>query len=266
MHHLDSSQYRPAARDTPFDVSFGASPSAGEDGLIEITQQRIVYEDGHLLAVDKPSGLVCHPTVDPARDHLIGAVSRWLQHRDGEPGYLRLIHRLDVGTSGVTIFSRRPESDSVLGDAFATRSVSKVYWAIVVRATTESPPSEPLHIRSYLAPGAGPKGRTSTVRSGGRPAHTVVRALELADDIALVEARPHTGRTHQIRVHLAELGFPILGDTLYGGEAPDAKRLMLHARSLELAHPSTAEDLHIEAPAPRAFVRRFASLRSRSST
>jgi 23S rRNA-/tRNA-specific pseudouridylate synthase len=157
------------------------------------------------------------------------------------------------------LFSRHPDVDAVLSEAFAERRVRKTYWAIVARPAREIP-RDWTPLRSFLAPGRGAGGRTIAVRSGGQPAHTDVRALEVVGDLVLVEARPLTGRTHQIRVHLADYGAPILGDALYGGETEGVKRLMLHARRLELQHPTTAQPVSIEAPAPRAFTHRFVGL------
>jgi len=227
---------------------------------VELTARRILHEDSELLGVDKPPGLVAHATVDPRRDHLVAAVSRYLRARDGEVGHLAQIHRLDRDTSGVVLFSRVPALDGVLGAAFAERRVEKVYLA-VVRERPDAPfPDGTTELDAYLAPRKGPGGRTLAVRSGGKPARTRVRALERAEGRVLIEARPLTGRTHQIRVHLAELGFPILGDELYGGQERDTKRLLLHALRLELPHPTRGERVCVEAPPPRAFLQRFAGL------
>jgi RluA family pseudouridine synthase len=225
-----------------------------------LAARHILFEDDDLLAVDKPAGLVSHGTVDPARDHLVAALTRLLVERDGEAGHLTLLHRLDRDTSGVVLLSRRPEHDGPLGEAFAQRRVAKTYLAIVeVSPGLEFPTCV---LDAYLAPGKGPGGRTAVVRAGGRPAVTHVRPLQRHGDLCLVEARPLTGRAHQIRVHLAHAGFPIVGDALYGGRTADVRRLLLHARQVELAHPRTAQRLTIAAPPPRAFSSRFPSLRA----
>ena len=222
---------------------------------VELTARRILFEDDALLAIDKPSGLVAHATVDRDRDHLVAALQRWLTARDGEAGHLSLVHRLDRGTSGVVVFSRDPAGDAALGEAFAAKTARKTYLAIVRPRDAAAVVAQT--IDAYLAPGKGPGGRTAIVRSGGQPARTDVRPLAERDGLVLVQAQPGTGRTHQIRVHLAHVGLPLLGDALYGVVDPDAKRLMLHAWRLELPHPRTSEMLSIEAPWPRAFRRRF---------
>jgi len=227
---------------------------------VELTARRILYEDPDLLIVDKPPGLVAHATVDPKRDHLVAALRRFLSARDGEVGHLAQHHRLDKETSGAVLFCRNPEHDAALGAAFAERRVEKVYWAVVPRREDEPFPPGITELDGYLAPHKGPGGRTLVVRSGGKPARTRVRMLRASDDRLLVEARPLTGRTHQIRVHLADLGFPILGDDLYGGVTPDTKRLLLHALRLEFDHPARDERVRVMAPPPRAFRSRFEGL------
>lgn len=233
-------------------------------GCVLVSLRRILFEDAEVLAVDKPPGLVCHATVDRTRDHLHAAMQRLLAERDGDPGHLTLVHRLDRDTSGVVVFSRHPDADGPLGDAFAQRRVDKRYLA-AVRLPDPDPLSAtanaPLEVRRFLAPGKGPGGRTAVVRSGGQSSCTFVRELERIADMGLIEARPTTGRTHQIRVHLADLGCPILGDTLYGGDDPNVKRLLLHAATLSLPHPRTGRPLEISAPPPRALRNRFGSLR-----
>lgn len=223
---------------------------------VEITPRRVLHEAGGLLAVDKPSGLISHASVDPDRDDLVAAVRRYLEARDGTCAHLAQHNRLDRDTSGVVLFSTRPDLDRALGDAFAERRVHKTYYAIV-KVESQPFPSGTTELDGYLAPGKGRGGRTEVVRSGGKPSRTLVRSLVRADGMELVEARPLTGRTHQIRVHLAHLGFPILGDDLYGGDHPDVKRLLLHAARLELDHPQSAEHLTFLAPLPRAFRSRF---------
>ncbi len=230
--------------------------------LAELTPRRILHEDADLIAVDKPPGLVSHATVDPHRDHLVAALSRWLAARDGEVGHLAQHHRLDRDTSGVVLFSRTPELDAALGAAFAERRVDKTYLAIVARDPARPFPPGVTELDAHLAPGKGPGGRTRVVRAGGRPSRTRVQARLESEALLLVEARPLTGRTHQIRVHLSTMGFPILGDELYGGAATGVKRLMLHALRLELPHPRTGEPLRIVAPPPRAFRSRFAAVGS----
>jgi RluA family pseudouridine synthase len=225
---------------------------------VEIGPAQILFEDADLLAVDKPAGLVSHATVDPGRDHLVAAVSRLLAARDGAVGHLTQLHRLDRDTSGVVLFSRSAPLDAAVGAAFAQRMVEKVYLA-VVSARVELGPGETTW-RDYLSKARDRSGRMRVVRSGGQPAITTVRLRARMGDRLLVEARPRTGRTHQIRVQFAQRELPIVGDDLYGGETAGGETLCLHAWRLAFTHPRTGARLEIVAPPPVAFTVHFPDL------
>jgi RluA family pseudouridine synthase len=215
---------------------------------VELEEASILHEDEWVLAVDKPSGLPTHATRDPTRDHLLASVARLLGRRGLEAAELFAVHRLDVGTSGVVLLARRPEANAPLSRAFAQREVDKRYDAVVFAGDEEIPPS--FEVRRYLRA----KGRRAlVVRSGGKPSHTVFERIGAKGDRCLLSAHPTTGRMHQIRVHLADRGTPILGDHLYGHRRAHAERLMLHARSLSLPHPSGRGTLEIVAPTPAVF-------------
>ena len=205
----------------------------------------VLHEDAWLLAVNKPAGMASQGTQASDRHDLMALLGR---QRPGEA--LHLQHRLDAGTSGVILLAKAGAGD--LGRAFQERRVHKSYLArtatTAAACTVEAP--------------VGRLRNTNPVRWGcagdlmePRPALTVLRPATEEETAGLVPghwvvAAPETGRTHQIRVHLASLGAPILGDTLYGG-APDAQ-LWLHAWILELEHPVTGEALRLVAP-PRRF-------------
>ncbi len=204
----------------------------------------VLWQDGAVVAVSKPPGLPSGPTRDPGRVHAERAVS----DRLGEA--LTLVHRLDRDTSGVLLLARTPAADRDLAAEFRRREVEKVYLA-VVRGT----PPDGWEVVSHLREGEG--GRMHTVRSGGMRAQTRFRTVGRGNGHALVEARPRTGRTHQIRVHLARAGCPIVGDALYGG-APSVggrpvHRHLLHARNLVFPHPATGEPVRVDAPVPGDF-------------
>ncbi|MDY0004162.1 MAG: RluA family pseudouridine synthase [Polyangia bacterium] len=245
-----------------------------------MTEERILYEDGQLLVVDKPPGLPTHATLDAARDSLVAATERYLRERDGienteRAPYLGLHQRLDRDTSGALLFAKDPAVNSALGRLFSERLVQKTYLALAVRP--KEPPPSTWTVENYLGPaprrkGMGKRTRYQAVRSGGAPARTDFRLLETFARGLLVEARPRTGRTHQIRVHLAGAGLPIMGDDLYGlaeGARPghdsagqEPPRLMLHASSLAFPHPSTGDGLVIESPLPEDFRAWLSRLRS----
>lgn len=226
---------------------------------MELSARRVLYEDEDLIAVDKPSGLVVHATPDPSRDHLVAALTRMLVARGDPQPQLSLLHRLDVGTSGVVLFAKNRGVAGALGQAFAERRATKTYLALVTVEAREFGAGT-IAVDDFLAPGRGAGGRTLRVRSGGQPAASRFRVLAVGGAWALIEAIPQTGRTHQLRVHLANLGFPIGGDTLYGGALDNVKRLLLHAWRLRIDHPRTQQPLEIEARPPPAFRQRIERL------
>jgi 23S rRNA pseudouridine1911/1915/1917 synthase len=193
----------------------------------------VLFEDAWLVAVAKPAGLASVPTADPSRPSLAGAVEAWLRGR-GRRGRLAVHQRLDRETSGVVLFAHDPRANAGLAAAFASHAIEKAYAALVARPRSAVP--DAFH-------------RDTPV--DGRPARTEFRVRERLAGGLVLEARPRTGRKHQIRIHLAEAGLPILGDSRYGG--PAAARSMLHAERLELAHPVTAQRLRIECPPPADF-------------
>ena len=206
----------------------------------------IMFEDAWLLAVDKPAGLATQGTWASDRHDLLALLKT--QRPDLA---LFLHHRLDQGTSGLLLFAKDPAANKGLADAFAGRDIEKRYLARL---------SEPLEACTVEAPigrirGADP-GRFGCAGDLMEPksARTDFRPATPEETAGLVPghyvvARLHTGRTHQIRVHLAHLGRPILGDALYGGAPSD--RLWLHAWRLGLKHPVTGDDLRLEAPPMR---------------
>ena len=196
------------------------------------------------LIVDKPAGVPAQPTLTTDRGHLPELVGALL----GAP--VRLVHRLDRETSGVTVLARTADAERALSAAFRDGTPEKTYLALCARAPV--PPEG--RIDAPLAPDPARPGRRAVV-PGGDPAATRYRTLAVGPGgVALVLARPETGRTHQIRVHLAALGAPLLGDARYGGPrmvgSVPVPRVMLHALRLEIDHPATGRRLAVEAPVP----------------
>lgn len=239
-----------------------------QDQVFEMSTAHVLYEDEYLIAVNKPPGLPTQPTLDEARDNLFAAVKRFLKERDqiADP-YVGLHHRLDRDTSGVILFTKRTEANAGVADLFSGRNAQKTYNALTLKpgSGAQSVPSE-FEVKNYLGRATGTgreskkKARFTAVRSGGDFAHTSFKVLERRSSGLWIEAKPHTGRTHQIRVHLAENGIPILGDATYGGDLKRAPRLMLHAVNLTFEHPIQHTHISIDSPLPEDFSRCLRSL------
>ncbi len=211
-----------------------------------LDRSRLLYADAEIAAVDKPAGVPAQPTLTTdvgTLPELVGALL-------GAP--VTLVHRLDRETSGVTVFARTKAAAAALAEAFRTGTPEKTYLALAARAP--SPPEGRLDAPLGKDPARAGLRR---VDPRGDPAATRYRTLRSGALAALVEASPETGRTHQIRVHLAHLGAPLLGDARYGGPRRvgelSVPRVMLHARRLELGHPATGARLAFEAPVPEDF-------------
>ncbi len=214
----------------------GAKPATAPAGQLDVR-----FEDDAVLAVAKPSGVATHGGHD-SLGAIVGA-------RLGGGGALSFrpapAHRLDRATSGIVLFGKTPAAQRTLVAAFKARAVEKHYVAIVAGHPT--PATGVLRHRLERV-GDAPAGPKVRVASEGVEAETAFRVIATAPGAALVALQPRTGRTHQLRVQLAAVGHPILGDRRYGG-AP-AARLALHAHRVALAHPSGGAPLAVEAPIP----------------
>ena len=207
----------------------------------------VLYEDDALLAIDKPPGVAVHP----GPGHTTGTIVNALLGRDGplstiggddRPG---IVHRLDKDTSGVMLVAKNDAAHAALSRQFQSRSVEKVYVALL-RGLLEPPTGM---IEAAL--GRDPRHRQRmAVVAAGRPAATRYRVLaHVTGGYTLTEARPQTGRPHQIRVHFASLRHPVAGDVIYArGSRDPVPRLFLHALSLRFAHPQSEEPLEIRSP------------------
>lgn len=212
---------------------------------------RILYEDDFFVAAEKPSGIPTQQTVDKKRPDFFTQLKSELSIRDGDTGYLGLHHRLDRGTSGILLLSKTKSANKPLASLFQERLIKKTYLAI----TGMSDCPQQWEIKNYLAEYKDPldkKMKMKSVKSGGLPAHTGFKKIEKFKRGLLIQAEPHTGRMHQIRVHLAEAKMGIFGDDLYPHpQEPYASRLMLHAFKLEFIHPFTHQLISIDCPPPQ---------------
>ncbi|MBX3026290.1 RluA family pseudouridine synthase [bacterium] len=227
----------------------------------------VLFEDASLLAINKPPGLVVHP----APGHWQGTLVSALLHRwqavptDLDPDRLGIVHRLDKDTSGILLIARTSAALANLGDQFRRREIKKDYLALVWGAPR---PSRGVIDRPI---GRHPVERKKmAVRARGRVATTRYEVLEQSGRVALVRANPETGRTHQIRVHLASIGHPVVSDLLYArghpGQSDLIPRQALHAEAIDFRHPTSGERMRLAAPLPTDFAAALAALRGTSLT
>jgi len=217
-------------------------PRGGTVRSYEIDPQRILFQDAVLLAYDKERGIPSQQTPYDAYNNLFEGLQRHLKATGQHPVYVGLHHRLDRETTGVMVFSLEPRANRKLGRAFEARQVVKEYLAWV-----GGHPGQEAWTREDDI--GKKRGRYTTVPKGeGKPAITRFQTLFRGEGSSLVLARPLTGRTHQIRLHLAASGHPILGDRLYGGDP--SSLLHLHAHRLKLPHPFSGRQLDLTAPIP----------------
>lgn len=229
--------------DMPADEG-GAAPTPEDIPL------RIVFEDEHLLVVSKPAGLVVHPAPGHPSGTLVNALLHRAAPRGGDPRRPGIVHRLDAGTSGLMIVSKDERVHERLTRMMSARDIHRTYRALV-----EGVPRTDL-ITVDAPVGRDPRHRTRmAVVASGRPAVTRAEVVERFEAAALLDVRPETGRTHQIRVHLSAAGHPIAGDPTYGGSRRLAEHLglarpFLHAGALAFVHPVTGAPLALEDPLP----------------
>ena len=224
-----------------------------------LPELEILYEDNHCLAVAKPGGVLS--THFQGKEETIDrAVKQYLKTKHDKPGnvFLGIVHRLDRLVSGVLLFARTSKAAARLAKQFREGSVEKVYWAIVegdldkTAGTLEDwlIKNEKTHHVEVVEP------RTR----GSRQALLHFQKRGEHGDLTWLEVRPQTGRTHQLRVQLAHLGYPIYGDARYGSIHTFEKAIALHARSLTFLHPSRYEPITLTAELPSTWLRRFAHL------
>ena len=211
---------------------------------IEDIDLPIIYEDRSVVVIDKPAGVISHSRGKYWYEPSVASFMRQLTGQEGDR--TGIVHRLDRATSGVMICAKNQLALSFLQKQFSERKVQKTYRAIVKGhlKPAEAIIDMPIE-RNPKAPA------TFRVGANGKPAQTTYQVVRLNIDYDEVELRPATGRTHQLRVHLAHQGHPIVGDQLYGGEA--AERLFLHAHKLTIVLPDTSQPVTFEAPVPAAF-------------
>jgi 23S rRNA pseudouridine1911/1915/1917 synthase len=219
----------------------------GEDIPLEV-----IYEDADLIAINKPPNLITHPTASVRTGTVVNALlgkhklSRENEYEltsdDYRPG---IVHRLDKNTSGVMVIAKNDEAHRHLSASFKKRLTEKEYIAIAVGKLDDD-----VHLDASIGRHPVHRQKMSVGGEGSRPANTYFRVLARIPGYVLVKAKPHTGRTHQIRVHLAYLGASILGDEVYGKGSSHISRQALHAYRLTLPHPKTNQAISFIAHVP----------------
>lgn len=211
----------------------------------------IIYEDHDLVVVNKPAGLVVHPAAGHAQDtlvnillHHVGQLSMgFAEHRPG------IVHRLDRDTSGIIVIAKHDSAHHALAQQFREKTAHRIYWAIAHGL----PRAKESTIRSSLArhPSDRKRFASTNTAGAGKLAITHYKVLQSRPSgVSWIQCKLETGRTHQIRVHLSELGHPILGDPLYGKKRGSAPRLALHACELGFVHPTTHDSMFFRAGWP----------------
>lgn len=221
----------------------------------------IVFEDSSIAVINKPQGMVVHPAPGNFTGTMVGALLFRIKDLSGIGGEMRpgIVHRLDKDTSGLLVIAKNDEAHASLSEQIAQRSVGRIYAAIVhgnIREdelTIDKPLGRSRHDRKKMA-----------VDACGRHAVTHIKVLERLGEFTYIEAALETGRTHQIRVHMASIGRPVAGDTVYGPKKPKLHEngQLLHAKELRLTHPVTGEALVFRAPLPDYFEKALRTLRN----
>ncbi len=199
----------------------------------------MIYSDADFVGVNKPTGLLTVPGRGPDKQDCL--YRRVLEKFPDA----RMVHRLDMDTSGLVLFARSPEAQRNLSMQFERREISKTYIAVVEGVVKKDEGRVEYPLRKDMTQRLPPKHLVDCVR--GKKACTEWKVLERGESITRLALFPRTGRSHQLRVHMQSIGFPIVGDPIYGTAA---ERLMLHAEVLELHHPATGEPIRLESPAP----------------
>jgi len=216
----------------------------------------ILYEDDQVIVINKPSGLVVHPAAGHHDETLVNGLLHYVHDLGDEdfsdemrPG---IVHRLDKETSGVMIIAKNPEAQAFLSTQFQERKTKKIYLAL----TSGKIPAQIFSVKGFIRRDPIDRKRFAWHESIGKPAHTDFQVLASSGPIHLILATLHTGRTHQIRVHLKHMGLPIVGDTVYGKSLKNVQvaRCMLHARLLGITLPGLKGWQEFKAEFPADFI------------
>ena len=211
----------------------------------------ILYEDNDIAVIDKKAGLVIHPSYGHESGTLVNAIMFHINDLSGINGEIRpgIVHRLDKDTSGLIIIAKNDKAHNKLSEMFKNKEINKTYLAIVKGSLGK----DTGRLETQMGRDLKDRKKMSVLKIGGKTAITNYEVLDKNDKFSLVRVNIETGRTHQIRVHMKYLGYPILGDSVYGKESKSVKRQMLHAYKLEFMHPVTGKEMIIKSEIPKDF-------------
>ncbi len=240
-------------------VAVTVPPASASEAQPEPIALDIIYEDADLVVINKPPGMTVHPSPGHITSTLVNAVLAHCTDLSGIGGVMRpgIVHRLDRDTSGVILVAKNDDAHNALAKQLRERTVEKTYIALV--EGTPKPPEGVIDAPIMRDPR---NRQRMAVIEGGRESTTAYKVVERYRGLSLVEARPKTGRTHQIRVHLAAIGHPIIGDKIYGKSSKLVDRQFLHANRITFAHPRTGDRVEFEAALAADLQRALKELRS----
>src|SRR5438132_12280587 len=210
-----------------------------------IHQPRIVFEDPSVIVIDKPAGLLTMGTETERSKTVYSALREYANHKKPAEKIF-IVHRLDREASGLLVFAKTIQAKERLQEQFKDHSAGRRYLAVVEGRI----PKDDFSIRSYLAENAAYRVYSTRNKAGGKLAITHVHVVKRSPKTTVIQVRLETGRKHQIRVHLAEAGFPILGDKVYGSRSNPIRRLALHGEYLSFRHPRTGKRVEFESKIP----------------
>ncbi len=250
------------------DVSF--PPPVDSRIVAEDVPLHLLYDDADLLVIDKPAGMIVHPAGRIVSGTLVNALLARRSDLSGIGGELKpgIVHRLDKGTSGCIVVAKNDDTHQNLSGQFARREVRKEYLALLHGSLARDTGT----VDGLIGRHPVQRKRMAVRRDKGRRALTRFEVVERIGGCTLVKIHLQTGRTHQIRVHMAHLGHPVVGDAVYGGRRPlvigtmNVERPMLHAWRIGFTHPHTGKTVSVEAPLPDDINRLIGYLRSGAGT
>lgn len=254
---VQKASYQVRAGDT---VQFEAGSIPSLKAFAEDLPVKVLYSDADVLVVDKPPGMVVHSGAGNHEGTLVNALLHHFESLSTHGGEDRpgIVHRIDRETSGVLVVARTDAAHRHLAEQFASREVEKVYLALVQGQV----PKEQGTITAAITRDPVRRIKMTTRMDRGRSALTSYRVIERLPAHSYLEVKIGTGRTHQIRVHMASIKHPVAGDTLYGARAADYGRFFLHAHRLRFASPTSGEMISVESPLPEELERWLAEARN----